>query len=291
MGQSVQIYVWTIQKCHHCNYLLGTLLILRKLMFLTSPSEPFMWEQQVCRMIWVFRPFPTSGDAFCLYSNLFYVKRSVKSNRTQLLVRLPGYTVGKPPPASRILFEHPLLTVINVHINTRRAGRRCMLFSRAQHTVVPPQNTQTACIIAHQLTMQPFIVPGKTHPSMCTRALTKTSWAPRPAPWRLVSGRIVSERAAQEGPAGGCMMKTTRCVMSSQWNQAETKLPDQQRCRFSPVNAVSPVINLRSERVWVWSTWVETFIPQPYLNCFVRSLLHSPLRMPSVSRAAWKKTL
>lgn len=32
------------------------------------------------------------------------------------------------------------------------------------------------------------------------------------------------------------------------------------------------------------------FIPQPYLNCFVCSLLHNPLRMPSVLCSAWKKT-
>lgn len=63
----------------------------------------------------------------------------------QLLVRLAGYTVDKPPPASRILFEHPLLTVINVHINPRRVGRRLMLFSRAQHAVVlsPPPKKKT----------------------------------------------------------------------------------------------------------------------------------------------------
>lgn len=33
------------------------------------------------------------------------------------------------------------------------------------------------------------------------------------------------------------------------------------------------------------------FIPQPYLNCFVCSLLHNPLRMPSVLCTAWKKTV
>lgn len=97
----------------------------------------------------------------------FYVQRSVKSNRLQLLV---GLRRSKHPPARRILFEHPLLTVINVHINTRRADRKRTLFSRGQRTVVtPPQKTpQTACLIAHQLTMQPFVVPGKTHSSMCT---------------------------------------------------------------------------------------------------------------------------
>lgn len=136
-----------------------------------------------------------------------YVNRSVKSNRMQLL------PVDKPP-ALKILFEHPLLTVINVHINTGRAGRRQMLFSRAPRAVVPPQNTQTACLIAHQLTMQPFIVPAKTHPSMCTH-----THSPKQAGLRGVVcegpylGESFGNGAVREGPAGGCMMKTTRWVM------------------------------------------------------------------------------
>lgn len=70
----------------------------------------------------------------------FHVKRPVKSNRLQLLVRLRR---SKHPPARRILFEHPLLTVINGHINTRRADRKRTLFSRGQRTVVTPPRPST----------------------------------------------------------------------------------------------------------------------------------------------------
>lgn len=86
------------------------------------------------------------------------VKWFEKSNRLQLLVGLRW--------SKRILFDHPLLTVTNVHINTHRgaviAKSRCSPEDRNNVHLSSKKNPQTACIIAHQLTMPPFIVSGKT---------------------------------------------------------------------------------------------------------------------------------
>lgn len=48
----------------------------------------------------------------------FGVKWFEKSNRLQLLVKLQCYVVDKNPPVLRILFDHPLLTGTNAHMNT-----------------------------------------------------------------------------------------------------------------------------------------------------------------------------
>lgn len=150
----------------------GDFVDFKKAYIFNLPFPCLEWELQVCRMTGVFQP----AEVLSVFTRTpFYVKRSVKSNRMQLSVRLPDYSLDKPPSASRFLFEHPLLTVINVHINPRRGGQReHALLQSTAHSCPPPKNSQTACIIAHQLTVQPFIVPGKTHPSMCTHTLTQT---------------------------------------------------------------------------------------------------------------------
>lgn len=78
------------------------------------------------------------------------------------------------------------------------------------------------------------------------------------------------------------------------WDQnclAQRKVPLWcRRRRLSGPKPQKRVSESASERASV-SVCEAVFFPQPYLNCFVRSLLHSPLRMPSVSRVAWEKTL
>lgn len=74
----------------------------------------------------------------------------------------------------------------NVHINTHGVQQLPAALQRNETMCTCPlkkkkQDTQTACIIAHQLTLQPFIVPGKMHARTNTRMLTRTHRLPRPA--------------------------------------------------------------------------------------------------------------
>lgn len=51
-----------------------------------------------------------------------------------------------------------------------------------------PLKKQTACIIAHQLTLQPFIVPGKMHQHMHAHANSQDAEAGSPHPAKVRIG-------------------------------------------------------------------------------------------------------